>query len=58
MGKRSTRIAKRDEFENTLSSMEKALGASLGKGPNAATAARSGGKKAGKAKPAHWGKKK
>jgi hypothetical protein len=58
MGKRSTRIAKRDDFENTLSSMEKALGASLGKGPKASAPARSGGKKTGKPKPAHWPKKK
>jgi hypothetical protein len=31
MVKRSSRIAKRDEFENTLSSMEKSLAASLAK---------------------------
>ena len=49
MGKRSTRIAKRDDFENAFRAVEEAIGTSLAKNPAAAALDRLGGLKGEKA---------
>ena len=50
MVKRSSRIAKRDDFQNQLRAVEEAIGASLGKNPAAVALGRAGGLKGGKAR--------
>jgi hypothetical protein len=49
MGKRSSRMAKRDEFENALRTAEEAIGSRSGKNPAVAAPDRQGGVKDGKA---------
>jgi hypothetical protein len=50
MPKRSSRIAKRDDFQNALRTVEEAIGSSLGKNPAAVALGRAGGLKGGKAR--------
>ncbi len=50
MPKRSSRIAKRDDFQNALRVVEEAIGSSLGKNPAAVALGRQGGLKGGKAR--------
>jgi len=50
MVKRSSRIAKRDDFQNALRAVEEAIGSSLGKNPAAVALGRQGGLKGGKAR--------
>jgi hypothetical protein len=52
MGKRSSRIAKRDDFQNALRVVEEAIGSSLGKNPAAVALGRQGGLKGGNARAA------
>jgi hypothetical protein len=48
--KRSSRVAKRDDFQNQLRAVEEAIGASLTKNPAAVALGRQGGLKGGKAR--------
>jgi hypothetical protein len=50
MGKRSSRTAKRDDFQNALRTVEQAIESSLAKNPAAAALGRLGGLKGGKAR--------
>lgn len=50
MVKRSSRRAKRDDFQNALRTVEEAIGSSLGKNPAAAALGRLGGLKGGNAR--------
>ena len=50
MVKRSSRRAKRDDFQNALRTVEEAIGSSLGKNPAAVALGRRGGLKGGKAR--------
>jgi hypothetical protein len=50
MVKRSSRKAKRDDFQNALRTVEEAIGASLTKNPAAVALGRQGGLKGGKAR--------
>ncbi len=50
MPKRSSRIAKRDDFQNALRVVEEAIESSLGKNPAAVALGRQGGLKGGKAR--------
>jgi hypothetical protein len=50
MVKRSSRITKRDDFQNQLRAVEEAIGASLTKNPAAVALGRRGGLKGGKAR--------
>lgn len=50
MVKRSSRMAKRDDYQNALRTVEEAIGSSLGKNPAAVALGRLGGLKGGKAR--------
>jgi hypothetical protein len=50
MPKRSSRKAKRDDFQNALRVVEEAIDSSLGKNPAAVALGRQGGLKGGKAR--------
>ena len=50
MVKRSSRVVKRDDFQNQLRAVEEAIGASLTKNPAAVALGRAGGLKGGKAR--------
>jgi hypothetical protein len=50
MSKRSSRIAKRDDFQNALRTVEQSIGASLTKNPAAVALGRLGGLKGGAAR--------
>ncbi|HZQ94469.1 MAG TPA: hypothetical protein VFA67_05625 [Candidatus Sulfotelmatobacter sp.] len=50
MPKRSSKTAKRDDFQNALRVVEEAIGSSLGKNPAAVALGRQGGLKGGKAR--------
>jgi hypothetical protein len=50
MHKRSSRRAKRDDFQNALRTVEEAIGSSLGKNPAAVALGRQGGLKGGNAR--------
>jgi hypothetical protein len=50
MVKRSSRMAKRDDFQNALRAVEEAIGSSLTKNPAAVALGRRGGLKGGKAR--------
>jgi hypothetical protein len=50
MVKRSSRKAKRDDFQNALRVVEEAIDSSLGKNPAAVALGRQGGLKGGKAR--------
>jgi hypothetical protein len=50
MVKRSSRKAKRDDFQNALRTVEEAIGSSLTKNPAAVALGRRGGLKGGKAR--------
>jgi hypothetical protein len=50
MPKRSSKKAKRDDFQNALRVVEEAIGSSLGKNPAAVALGRKGGLKGGKAR--------
>jgi hypothetical protein len=52
MPKRSSKIAKRDDFQNALRTVEQAIESSLTKNPAAAALGRLGGLKGGKARAA------
>ena len=52
MPKRSSKVAKRDTFQNALRVVEEAIGSSLGKNPAAVALGRKGGLKGGKARAA------
>jgi len=50
MVKRSSRMKKRDDFQNALRTVEEAIGSSLTKNPAAVALGRRGGLKGGKAR--------
>jgi hypothetical protein len=50
MVKRSSRMAKRDDYQNALRAVEEAIGSSLSKNPAAVALGRLGGLKGGKAR--------
>jgi hypothetical protein len=50
MVKRSSRMAKRDDYQNALRAVEEAIGSSLTKNPAAVALGRLGGLKGGKAR--------
>jgi len=50
MPKRSSKRAKRDDFQNALRTVEEAIGSSLGKNPAAVALGRQGGLKGGNAR--------
>jgi hypothetical protein len=50
MVKRSSRMAKRDDYQNALRTVEEAIGSSLRKNPAAVALGRLGGLKGGKAR--------